>query len=159
MYHLFNSWSFMLNILIVRVKLCRVCHTQLTQEEFSSSELKRAKHGNKARCRNCVRRANWLRKYHLTEEDYNKMFNAQKGCCDICGDPLSRTPSHNHIDHDHNHHRKHVRGILCSYCNPGLGFFDDDPVKLMRAAWFVSYTLKSHHISLMRTEIVYVGTS
>jgi hypothetical protein len=36
------------------------------------------------------------------------------------------------IDHDHTTGK--VRGVICSACNIGIGHFDDDPGRLVRAA-------------------------
>ena len=72
-----------------------------------------------------------LRKYGLTIDDYAWLFKAQKGRCAICqsrplrmGKPLGV---------DHNHLTGEVRGLLCDRCNSGLGFFEDNPVRLRRA--------------------------
>lgn len=40
------------------------------------------------------------------------MWNAQSGCCAICGHPIEGWP---HIDHDHKTGR--IRGLLDGYCN------------------------------------------
>lgn len=60
-------------------------------------------------------------KYNITESDYYKMYNQQKGSCIICYlkfDNSSRlkTP---HIDHCHITGK--VRGLLCLHCNSALG--------------------------------------
>lgn len=34
---------------------------------------------------------------------------------------------------DHNHETNQVRGILCSNCNVGLGYFKDEPGRLGQA--------------------------
>jgi len=65
------------------------------------------------------KRAFILKKYKLSEEDYNSMFAGQGGLCKICGKILG-TPR---IDHDHSSGK--VRGLLCHSCNVGIGFLQD----------------------------------
>lgn len=57
-----------------------------------------------------------------------------KGGCRICG--TSQPPLH--LDHDHVTGKR--RGLLCQWCNPGLGQFQDHP-KLLRSA--TRYIVKS----------------
>lgn len=63
-------------------------------------------------------------KYDITEEDYQKMFEAQNGECMICGTHQDKFNYSLHIDH--NHKTNKVRGLLCFKCNNGIGFFNDD---------------------------------
>lgn len=73
-----------------------------------------------------------LRQHGLTRADYDRMLEAQHGCCAICGSgrPLGR--GRWHIDHDHATGR--VRGLLCNNCNRGIGYFGDDPDTIRAAA-------------------------
>lgn len=73
------------------------------------------------------RRAN-LRKYGITPEDYDQMFEVQQGLCAICAEASDLRL---HIDHDHETGK--VRGLLCARCNPALGAFRDSPVLLQAA--------------------------
>jgi hypothetical protein len=72
---------------------------------------------------------NLMRKYGLTRENYEALLEEQSGRCGICGEPFAQSP---HVDHDHRTGR--VRGLLCRRCNRAIGFFDDDPELLERAA-------------------------
>lgn len=77
-------------------------------------------------------------RYKITEEDYSKLYDKQKGKCAICG----VVPRKNlHIDHDHNYNT--IRGLLCQKCNRGLGHFDDDIKKFKEAIKYLyNYKLK-----------------
>ena len=79
----------------------------------------------------------FLKKYKLTIAEYDEMIIKQQGKCTICGEQ----PDKICIDHDHKTGK--VRGILCSNCNSGLGFFKDNTYKLLAA---IDY-LKVHSIS------------
>jgi len=79
-------------------------------------------------------------KYGITLEDYEILLKAQEGRCAICGiheDLLTRA-----LAIDHCHTTGKIRGLLCNYCNPGLGSFRDS-VKSLQAA--IMY-LQSHSI-------------
>jgi hypothetical protein len=62
--------------------------------------------------------------YGIALEEYNKIFELQKGCCAICGIHQSELKQSLSIDHDHE--TGEVRGLLCHLCNRGLGYFKDD---------------------------------
>jgi len=76
-------------------------------------------------------------KYGITLAEFDVMLAAQRGCCAICeGTDVGRGSSGRgkgvfHVDHDHATGK--VRGLLCTNCNKGLGFFLDDSRNLSRA--------------------------
>jgi hypothetical protein len=83
-------------------------------------------------------REQWLkRKYGMSLEEYGAMWTRQGGACAICERPFRRTP---HVDHCHV--TRLVRGLLCSNCNVGLGYFEDNPIFLRRAAAYVERWLE-----------------
>jgi hypothetical protein len=61
--------------------------------------------------------------YGITLEEYDKMFEAQKGLCWICGNP-QRSKLSEHLCVDHNHETGEVRGLLCHTCNTTLGSYE-----------------------------------
>jgi hypothetical protein len=68
----------------------------------------------------------------------------QQGRCAICGTPEELTPQQRlHLDHDHA--AGHVRGLLCSLCNVGLGQFKDSPERLLAAAAYLKKTARPPH--------------
>jgi len=78
------------------------------------------------------RRASELkRKFGLTIEDWNKMFEAQEGKCDICKVHQSELPRRLCVDH--NHITGKVRKLLCNDCNTGMGLLKDNPELLEQA--------------------------
>lgn|SRR5882757_2381911 len=80
-----------------------------------------------------------LRRYGLAIQQYEAMIKAQENRCAICGnqpDPQGvKSASRLHVDHD----RKTgaVRSLLCVRCNPGIGYFLDDPAVLRAAADYI----------------------
>lgn len=78
------------------------------------------------------------RNYNMTIEDYDLLVRNQGGVCLICGASPSmggRNQKRLHIDHDHTN--KSVRGLLCSNCNSGLGFFKENPTLLEAASKYL----------------------
>lgn len=67
------------------------------------------------------------RRYRLTPEDFYALLDQQGGGCAICGAEAVSW----HVDHCHR--GDFVRGILCSPCNQGLGYYSDDPDRMQSA--------------------------
>lgn len=87
--------------------------------------------------RNFVKyRAQYLKKYGITVEDYENMLVSQNGVCKICHEPETRmykgTTARLSVDHDHKTNK--VRGLLCDACNGCLGRMKDSPLRLRAAA-------------------------
>ena len=70
------------------------------------------------------------KRYGISPEQFVAKAEAQNWCCAICGvDPrqVSAWPPHHRVLHvDHSHASGKVRGLLCNYCNRGIGFFRDN---------------------------------
>lgn len=66
-----------------------------------------------------------LRAYNITIEDYDKLFEEQKGVCGVCKKPESSVDSRQQVVRrlavDHCHSTGKVRGLLCQACNTTLG--------------------------------------
>lgn len=62
----------------------------------------------------------------FTMDDYQRLFEEQGGCCAIC---RKHPPSNRRLAIDHCHKGYFVRGLLCSRCNLGIGFLEDDSVR------------------------------
>lgn len=77
--------------------------------------------------------ARWhQRKYGLSAAQYAALLARAAGKCELCGTELD---GDERIDHCHE--TGLVRGILCNRCNLGLGWFEDDPVRLLAAHLYV----------------------
>jgi hypothetical protein len=82
-----------------------------------------------------TRNVKLLRLYGLTPEEYEALREAQGGVCAICKREETRTYKGRirALAVDHDHETGEVRGLLCSDCNQGIGWFRDDP-ELLQAA-------------------------
>jgi hypothetical protein len=84
------------------------------------------------------RKAQRIKKFGLTLEQFNKMLESQNGKCAICGYSDLSDPNLFPVV-DHCHDSGLVRGLLCSNCNLAIGQFKDDPELLRAAADYVEW--------------------
>lgn len=79
---------------------------------------------------------NWYYKslYGISLPEYDILLIAQSGRCSICKEAVAED---DYLNVDHDHETGEVRGLLCSPCNRGLGFFRDDPERLAEASAYV----------------------
>lgn len=77
--------------------------------------------------------ASWNREhmFGVTDEQYNQMFSDQDGKCAICG--THRDDLRVALSLDHCHKTQVIRGLLCTKCNLGLGYFNDNVDSLTAA--------------------------
>lgn len=92
---------------------------------------------NKYRAENKERHLVWERryqfkkKYGISIDQYQEMYDKQGGKCAICDthqDNLNRK-----LCIDHSHASGKVRGLLCNRCNSVLGYFNDNITLLENA--------------------------
>lgn len=56
-----------------------------------------------------------LKKFGITDEQYERLHSEQQGCCSICGKHSSTFAKRLAVDHDHV--SGEIRGLLCFRCN------------------------------------------
>lgn len=122
----------------MKTKICTRCKEEKPLSSFVKQ--KKSKDGLRYWCTACESkqfRGWWLlSRYGITVEDYNEMFEAQQGCCEICGrhqSEVNRT-----FDVDHNHETGKVRGLLCFDCNRGLGCVKENTTILAKAIEYLN---------------------
>ena len=73
---------------------------------------------------------NSIKQYGLTLEQFDAMFEAQKGVCAICGKPQmmahGKTGVLFRLFIDHNHETGKIRGLLCGHCNLDLHVVENE---------------------------------
>ena len=81
------------------------------------------------------RNAYLMRKYGITEHQYECMLEMQGGGCGICGYVPGEGKRRLAVDHDHK--TGEVRGLLCYRCNRGLIWFKDKVNLYRKAAKYI----------------------
>jgi len=81
-----------------------------------------------------------LRRFGITKDEYDKMFELQDGKCAICFAPesLSLNGKVKRLAIDHCHKTNLFRGLLCQRCNLAIGQFGDNWVLLDNALEYLS---------------------
>lgn len=89
-------------------------------------------------------RASYLKTYYkLTWEDYLILYEKQCGQCAICRSPITvlykkGINSKKDVAHvDHCHETGRVRGLLCRYCNVGIGHLKDSALLCILASEYL----------------------
>ncbi len=72
------------------------------------------------------------RTYGLIKEQYETLLESQNNKCKVCGEQKSYK-----LNVDHCHKTRRIRGLLCSKCNRGLGYFNDSLSKLRAAVEYL----------------------
>jgi hypothetical protein len=58
-----------------------------------------------------------LRRYDITQKEYDSLLESQNGCCAICHREVTLTVDHDHITGK-------IRGLLCNRCNVYFSWFE-----------------------------------
>ena len=77
-----------------------------------------------------------LRKYGISLEEYEILFEKQDGVCAVCKKRRARKVGST-LCVDHCHKSGQVRGLLCTWCNSLIGHACDDPEVLRAAAKYL----------------------
>lgn len=82
--------------------------------------------------------SNRKRKYGVSAERYNQIFESQNGECAICEDRLDDSSFSLRGQLDHDHKTGLIRGILCGKCNTALGLLKEDLEIFYKAISYLS---------------------
>lgn len=120
---------------------CKLCTNKATQEyykkrsEFRKQRSKERYADNKLGYKDTHYNSKLLKTYGISLEDKNKMLENQDYSCKICG--IEESSLNKRMAVDHCHTTGKVRGLLCDRCNRGIGWFDDNPELLRKAAEYL----------------------
>jgi hypothetical protein len=143
-------------------KRCSRCDEYKPHGEFWREE--RSKDGLQGYCKSCANEhrrgasARWTPeqrsrhrarvikyRYGVELAVVDSLYDRQEGCCAICGvageRPFVAEKRHSRIGVlciDHDHEGGEVRGLLCTNCNLGIGYFHDDLATMARAMGYIS---------------------
>jgi hypothetical protein len=119
-------------------KYCPGCTEWLPELRFTKNP--RTADKLQSRCTVCCANAKRQDLYGVTPEAAAEMLAGQGGMCPICDKDISKSYF---VDHDHaccpgrKSCGKCVRSLLCSLCNTGIGYLQDDAALLMKAAEYL----------------------
>lgn len=134
------------------VRVCRMCGETKPVSDFylmatgyldprcrPCCTIRRAEYRNRTRVEHIrYRRKRNLKRFGITEGDYQAMLVKQGGGCGICKKPISWGSRRLSVDHCHK--TGAVRGLLCSACNTSIGQMDESLSRLQQAMDY----LRSH---------------
>lgn len=106
----------------MRSRKCKKCQTAAVLESREANGSWPAYRNNQ-----------YLKKYGITLDDYDRMAETQGHLCLLCG-RKETTSNKTRLCVDHCHKTGKVRGLLCSNCNRVLGLMGDNPELLRLAA-------------------------
>ena len=122
------------------MRRCAECETIKPLNEIHND--KNRPFGKSYRCKPCGSRHREIghlkSKYGLTEDQHNEMIKNQNGACAICNSTDTGIERTKKLSIDHCHKTNKVRGLLCNWCNQGLGHFRDSPELLLNAIKYLS---------------------
>jgi hypothetical protein len=107
----------------------------LDNKEYINSRNRNYYHANKDWLLPKMNANRFFKKFGITQEEAKTLLDSQNGVCAICS---TDTPTETGWCVDHCHATGKIRGILCSKCNSGIGFLNDDPELCKRAIDYLS---------------------
>lgn len=127
------------------MKTCRVCSLHAANNKFVKNEnickpcnveeVRRWYKENPDKVAATHRKAALKKNYGITPEQWDEMFENQKGCCAICD--RHQDMFKKRLAVDHNHETGEIRGLLCAYCNHRVVGRHRDGAKLRKIADYV----------------------
>lgn len=122
-----DKWS-------LRTQEQKAAYNKTRRDKYANDPEYREKIKKQSKPTPSVKRNRRLREnYGITHEYYEELLRCQNGVCAICGNGHVGRNNASHFAVDHDHSSGKIRGLLCSKCNMGIGYFGDDIAKLQNA--------------------------
>lgn len=114
---------------------CRDCITKDNLNRYHTNPATREAHRKASR-------KHGLKKYGISQTQFDEMFDSQAGRCAICANGICKTDEDRYLSTcvDHDHKTGKVRGLLCWDCNVGLGKFFDNTDIMQSAITYLQTT-------------------
>jgi len=114
---------------------CKLCSTIISREYRQHNPEKMREYESRPEV--VRRKQDWhlRRKYGISIELFDKLFEIQGRCCGICHTTSSGGTGGWHTDHDHSTGK--IRGILCAQCNLLIGMARENPELLVLIAHYL----------------------
>jgi len=105
---------------------CKLCTNQMNKDYIGRNRQKYLEYHKSYRRNHQSQHRNQSLKqtYRINAEDWEDLFEIQKGCCAICG--THQSGLRRRLDVDHNHKTGKIRALLCSRCNVLIGQAKED---------------------------------
>jgi len=113
----------------------RKCGTQYSYNKFgcrcskcrNANAIAIAKYRKTPNGQKIIKNSN-LKKYGITIDEYEAMFNKQNGSCAICKNPETKTNQYGliRLAVEHCHRSGKNRGLLCMNCNRAIGLIGEN---------------------------------
>lgn len=127
--HIENFGKYKSRDKVLRRNKCNKCRSKDQQKRYHNNpDIKEQALKNS-------RKSHLKIKYNMTVEEYNVLYNNQKGKCFICNKTMKGS-----LNIDHCHTTGKIRGLLCWSCNIGLGKFKDNKNYLQKAIEYLENT-------------------
>jgi hypothetical protein len=119
---------------------CRACDPIIRREKYLTRRQAHNDYARRYQQERPEKRSAYTRRYALkkfygiTPEQWDQMYERQRGCCLLCGE----APARKRLHVDHCHETGLVRGLLCTSCNSGIALLRHDPELLTAAIAYLN---------------------
>lgn len=125
----------------------RLCGSAARQARLRATNPEKFRAQRKARydaASEADRKRKRLARFGMSNDDYRRLLDQQGGVCAICRQPERAPNKELAVDHDHRCCPRRescgrcIRGLLCSRCNPMIGYAGDDAAVLVSAIEYLN---------------------